>query len=332
MSVGPHKAFHLYRREFLALLGTSAAASLSPARALAKPEKAPFRQLDLHLPGYADLARRALVLVPGNLDPAQKHPAVVLLHGYGQALHGSRTATEAWRDDYGVARAYGRLDHPPLKRVFHHGHYLSDSRLAALDKQLQQQPFEGLVLICPVTPIPYFHKRSGPIFRNYARWVDKVLLPHVRTRAPVSDDPKRIGLAGVSMGGHVAMELFLRKPKLFGALSLIQAELTRGSAWHYSRRLESTLKRVGARPIQVVTSTRDHYRYANELFHRQLASRGVANSFQVDYGPHTSRWMVEAGSIETLLWQDRVLHAPEPHEPVPESPGVAGTPHSTSQA
>lgn len=332
MPDGPDPVFRPHRRELLALLGGTAVASLLPARALARPAKTAFKQLDLHLPGYRDLARRALVLVPKNLDPAGKHPAVVLLHGYGQALHGSGPAVRAWRDDYGVVRAYRRLEKPPLRRVLHHAHYFSNARLSALDKQLHKTPFQGAVLICPVTPIPYFHKRSGPIFHNYARWVEKVLLPHVRRRAPVSDDPRQIGVSGVSMGGHVAIELFLRKPELFGALSMLQAELTRGSAWHYSRRLASTLKRVGTRPIQIVTSTRDHYRYTNELFHRELASRGVANAFQVDYGPHTSKWMLEVGSVETLLWQDRVLHVPEPQKPAPDAPSVAGTPHEASQA
>lgn len=315
----------MQRRHFLALLGAGLSSSvISPV--LGKPGTVPeFDQLDLRLAGDKAIARRALVLVPRHLDPHTKHPAVVLLHGYGQAAH-ELTAIHAWRDDYGAIRDAGRLRHPPLHRLYSSVRYLADQRIRELDRSLAREPFQGLVMICPVVPIPYFTHDAHRLFDDYTRWIHDTLLPAARARAPISDDPAHLGLAGHSMGGHVAIEVFVRRPELFGALTMIQPELQQRAGRRYARRIASRMQQLGPTPAQLLTSTRDPYRHEIHLMHRELAARGVSHEFRSCFGPHTSNWMREVGTLETLLWQDRALRRPHADQdndaPKPDTDGT----------
>lgn len=262
-----------------------------------------FDTLDLKLDGDPRVSNRALVLVPKNLDRSKKHRSLVLLHGYGQAMRVS-SALNAWWKDYGAAEAHQRLLSPPLKRARPAVWYWNQTRLDEINAGLSSDKFEGFVLICPVTPVPYYVKRA---YTKFATWLEDTLLPAVHEVAPVRSDPGSTGLVGHSMGGLVAIEMLIRKPHLFGSFSGVQLELSKKNAWPYATRVAAALSGGHSPHIQLHTATRDPYREAIVKLHRHLEKKNVAAEFRQSWGTHNRLWMQELGSVETLLWQDRVL-------------------------
>ncbi|HMJ14729.1 MAG TPA: hypothetical protein VK524_25130, partial [Polyangiaceae bacterium] len=118
-----------------------------------------------------------------------------------------------------------------------------------------------------------------------------------------------VGLDGCSMGGYVALEVFLRKPEIFGTFGGVQSAFSTGAAARYAERLASAVKRVGRLPIHLETSTADPFRKANEQLSRRLSALGVENQLSVVPGPHDQPWLREAGTLEMLLFHDRNLGA-----------------------
>ncbi len=295
------------RRGFLGL-GVAAASAVSGLGHARNSRTAidGFRTLDLKLDGDPRVSNRALVLVPETLDPTKKHRSVVLLHGYGQA-HRVPSALDAWWRHYGGAEAHRRLQAPPLRRARSSVWYWDPQRIDDINAELSTHPFEGLVLICPVTPIPYFVRGA---FSKFSSWVEKTLLPTVRDKVPIGTDAASTGLAGHSMGGNVALELLIRKPHLFGSFSGVQLEVAKKKSWRYAARLAAALEGQDQPKIQLHTATRDPYRNEIVKLHRHLEKKDVASELRKSWGAHNRLWMQELGSVETLLWHDRTLEAP----------------------
>ena len=57
------------------------------------------------------------------------------------------------------ARRYERLRKPPVRRTLSDAVYLTDTRLAELDRELERAPFRGFAIACPFTPNVF---RAGP--------------------------------------------------------------------------------------------------------------------------------------------------------------------------
>lgn len=210
----------------------------------------------------------------------------------------------AWRDAYGLAQAYAGLREASAESPSFGGRYLTASRKAELSQHLADQPFRGLLLICPVVPAPYLVADRAALYTSYSEWLTEVLLPAVREATPLSKGSASVGLAGVSMGGRMALEVFVRAKESFGALSLMQPELRVTTARSHADRLADAL---GASPLRIVTSKHDPYRSAVEAFANELAARSIEPNLSVVRGPHTADWMREVGTPETLLFHDRVL-------------------------
>jgi len=252
--------------------------------------------------------QRARVYVPHGLTADQKWPVAILLHGYAQALEGER-ALSAWGAEYDVLGAYKNLNEGAVATTA----ALGAARAQTIIEDLRTAPFQGMVLVSPVTPIPYFQRDLAQALTSYADWMHQDLLPAVAQVAPVSTAPEAIGLAGVSMGGLVGLELMWRFPERFGAYCGIQIAIKRSQAESYAWLLQRAFQRMDGgrgRPVRVVTSTRDTYRWSNQAFYRALRRNHVDASIELREGGHTSRWMRQAGSLESLLWLDRTLHAP----------------------
>jgi pimeloyl-ACP methyl ester carboxylesterase len=301
-------AHSLDRRLVLKLLAAAATVTVAPRGFAETAPVAGFREILVHAPGYEDVAELALVLVPDQLDPSATHPAVVLLHGYPQALQKQSVAVRAWDEHFAVTRAYQRLATPPVRPIYPRTQYLTPEHQQQLNESLLARPFQGLVLVCPYTPSAYFQGQFGSVFQRYAEWLEQSLLPAVRAQAPVSPEARHLALCGVSMGGHVGLEVLWRKPELFGAFSGVQIAIDRTQAAYYAKRLSQAFQRVGSRPVQVLAGSGDRYRWADEALHRSLLRMGHPSEFQVPPGAHTSEWMRELGSLEALLWADRTLH------------------------
>lgn len=290
----------MHRRAFLA----AAAYVLARARSsrAATPASADLVQHDLRLPGDPRLARRALLLVPAAVAAGTRLRVLVLLHGLGETGN-ELLGIHAWGERYGLVRAYERLSHPPLARTLTKQRYLTDDHLTELNHALEARPFRGLALVCPVTP----RTSSAKALDRYADWIEHTLLPAVRGAAPVGEGRAFTGLDGCSLGGRVGLEVFLRKPALFGSFGGVQAALGAGAAGDYATRVAAALARAGTCPIHIETSTGDPFKRANVALSRQLDARSVANTLSVLPGPHDQPFLREIGTPEMLYWHDRML-------------------------
>lgn len=294
------------RRGFLAATGAGVLSAWAPPLPAARPRSSELERIDLVVDGDRRIARRALVLAPKHLPKGTKLPLLVLLHGLGETGN-ELLGIHAWPDRYGLVEAYERLRHPPLTRTLSKQRYLTDAHLTELSRSLARRPFSGVVMVCPVTPNPHSLPPASRTLDRYADWLGDVLLPAVKKRAPVLGGARHTGLDGCSLGGYVGLEVFLRRPELFGTLGGVQAAISDSAARRYARRIAEAIRRVGARPIHVETSTGDPYRRANERLSTELGRLGVPSAFGELPGPHNQPFLREVGTLEMLLWHDRQL-------------------------
>ena len=77
-----------------------------------------------------------------------------------------------------------------------------------------------MAFVCPVTPNPASFPSREKAIDRYAAWLEEVLLPAVRKELP---EAKVFGIDGCSMGGLLALEVFLRRPTLFQSFGMVQA-------------------------------------------------------------------------------------------------------------
>lgn len=290
------------RRQFLGLCGAAAGSFALPARG-ATPESADFVQHDLLLDADKRIARRALVLQPAHVPAGAKLPVLVLLHGLGETGN-ELLGIHAWGDRYGAVRSYERLRRPPVKKLYPKYPWFSDAHLEKVNAALEQRAFGGLVLVCPVTPNPHKVGPAAKTLDRYADFIESTLLPAVHAKVPCLTGPAHTGLDGCSLGGYVGVEVFLRKPKLFGTFGGVQAAFNVPSAIRYAERIASLAKGVA---VRVGTSSEDPFRKANEAFAKELGKRGVEHDLSVPPGPHNQPWLREVGTLEMLLWHERRL-------------------------
>jgi hypothetical protein len=285
-----------------AALGTAATARG------ATPRSDELEQHDLRLDGDPKLARRALVLVPRQRPADVELPLLILLHGLGETGN-ELLGIHAWGERYGLVRAHERLRRPPVARELRGPEYLSDDRIAQLNASLASRPFRGLVLACPVTPNPYRLQPAPRTLDRYAQWLGDTLIPAVKRVAPVRTDRPGVGLDGCSLGGYVGLEVFLRRPGLFGSFGTVQGAYGVARAADYAARIAAAIRRVGPTPIHLETSSADPYRRAQQALSRNLQEREVPHTLRIAPGPHNQPWLREIGTLEMLLWHSRQLGA-----------------------
>ncbi len=254
---------------------------------------------NLRLLDATEGGRRFVLVTPRYLQPKQKLPLVVLLHGLGETTN-ERAGAYAWVERYGLASAWQRLKRPPLERTSKRGEW-TDARLTEVNAQLEHKPFRGLAMVCPFMPNP-----SGPAAIDaYARWVETSLLPRVRTETQVHDDPDHTYLCGVSLGGYVALEMLARLPHVFGAWAGVQTAIGTFAASGYAEKIAKGWSGK-THPMLLLTSTHDHWRASSEALAAAFKAKNLAATYRVVPGPHDQPWLQEAGTIETLLWLDSI--------------------------
>lgn len=291
------------RRDFL----LAAAATLVAPRALgATPESTDLEIRDLKLAGDPRVARRTLLLIPKHVPAGTKLPLLILLHGLGETGN-ELLGIHAWGERYGLVKAYERLRRPPVERLFPKLPYLTDAHREQLNASLAKKPFAGMVMACPVTPNPYRGAPAEVTLDRYTAWLADTLLPAVRAEAPVLQDARSTGLDGCSLGGYVGVEVFLRRPELFGTFGTIQGAFGVPLAISYAERIAQAIRRVGPRALRIASSTEDPYRKANEALSRRLDELSVPNVLSVLPGPHNQPWLREIGTLELLRFHDRQL-------------------------
>jgi predicted esterase len=291
------------KRRALLASGVALGGALLSGRASSKKlSSAEFSQVLLQLSGDAAFGR-ALLLVPRAL-PADPE-LLVLLHGLGET-HDQKVGARAFAERYGLLSAVARLTHPPLERTLPKNDYFGSGRLEQLNARLAQQPYRTPVIVCPYTPNPYQAGGDATIAR-YAGFLTERLKAEVEQRVGCALPSARCMISGVSLGGYLAVEVFLRKPEAFAALGLAQGAFGPHQASRYAASVESAVKRVGPRRVEILSSSFDPYRRPNELFHQHLQRRKQASRLRISPGPHDQSWLKESGVIEMLLSADDVF-------------------------
>lgn len=278
------------------------AAVLATRRARADDEAEPSEDLrNLRLVDGTEGGRGFVLLLPRYLEPGRKLPLAVLLHGLGETGN-ERLGAYAWLEKYGLGSAWQRMKRSPIERTSARGEW-TDARLAEVNAELLARPFRGMALACPFMPNP-----SGAAdLEAYARWLEQSLLPRIRKEAPISADPAQTYLCGVSLGGYVSLEMLARLPHLFGAWAGVQTAIGTFAATGYAEKIASGWKGI-AHPMMLLTSTQDHWKASSEALAAAFQAKNLATTYRVVPGPHDQPWLREAGTIETLLWLDRIRY------------------------
>ena len=282
-----------------ALLG---AAGLALARTA---EGSPAYELrDVTIKGSSPFARRFTLLVPKHTT--EPTPLLVLFHGKGETVD-ERLGVYAWAERYGLTKAYERLLRRTVASLDKRMTYWRKERLREVNAELDAQPFRGLTIACPYTPDFFQLGRRETVLDAYAAWVADEIVPRARHEAPILEGERHVGVDGVSLGGYVSVEVFLRRAEAFGAWGAVQGALGGYQAKRYAERFADTVARVGPRKLHVETSDNDVYREDNALFASTLKSRGVQFDFRSPPGFHNQPFLEDSGTLEMLLWHDRAL-------------------------
>jgi enterochelin esterase-like enzyme len=302
------------RRQWLGLglgaaavsLGRRAFAGGAPRDTATVAREAGFDRLDLTVGGARDLARRAFVFVPEGIPANARLPLLILLHGLGETTS-EDAGVRAWVDRYGLMSCHSRLAHPPIAPETSRGD-LTAERAREMNAELATRPYDGqIVLACPFTPNVWRTHDPRRALDRYAEWIADSLIPEIGATAPVETGGARTGLDGCSLGGFVGLEVFLRKPELFGAWGGVQSALGESAAPSFATRLAAALEKAGQRRLHIETSTGDPFRKANVALSRELEKKGISHDRAVLPGPHDQPFLREAGTLEMLLWHHRAL-------------------------
>ncbi len=312
----------LSRRSFLHAFSGAAALAAAPRALAGEGETRPinadvlasrtppdFRVLDLALEGDKRLATRVAIFVPNHLAKDEKVPLLVLLHGLGETWD-QGVGAFAWVERYGLGNAYARLRRPPVTRTSRLASLLPDARLAELNASLAARPFRGLAIACPYTPNIVKQPDPAAALDAYAGWIADVVVPRARREAPVLDGAAHSSLDGVSLGGYLGLEVFVRRPDVFGAVGVVQSAMSSLKVPVYAEKIaaiHAAAIKAGRPPptFHIETTHADPMHDLNLALSNELTRRGVANDFVVLPGSHDQTFLREAGSMEMLLWHDR---------------------------
>jgi predicted esterase len=294
------------KRRALLTAGAALAASASASLALGKKplSSAELELFELALPGDSAFGR-LLLAVPRVLPSSPE--LLILLHGLGET-NDQTVGARAFAERYGLLSAVARLSHPPVARSDAEHDYFGDGRLAEINARLLQRPYRCPVLVCPFTPNPYKPGGDEALLR-FASFITGPMKSEVEQRVGAVFPAARSMISGVSLGGYLAIEIFLKKPELFCGLGTAQGAFGPQQAARYAAGVEAAVSRVGARRVEILTTTFDPYRRPNELFQQKLEQRKQASRLRLSPGPHDQRWLNESGVIEMLLCADDVLAA-----------------------
>lgn len=290
------------RRDFLT--GAVAAATALAARDASSADVEPsqdLRYLDLTVEGDRSLATRVVLAAPKHLAEGERVPLLIALHGLAETRD-ERAGAWAFVEKYGLGEAYDRLRRTPIRRTLKQD-YFGAKNLAALNAGLYATPFRGIAVACPYMPNLAHRSDSARALDAYADWISDVVLPRARKELPVFADAARTTIDGVSLGGWVGMEVFLRKAHLFAAWGCVQGALGSQRIASYAEKLLD-VHRKAPKELHIETSDGDPSR-RNTLDLAARLARGGANVAVLEYpGPHDQPWLRESGTIGMLRWHD----------------------------
>lgn len=289
----------LSRRAVLGGIGGVAAGFLCGHARAANPAAPAFETVDLEIAGFREGFRRVRVLVPP--PGAARTRTLVLLHGLGET-HQPAQALRAWPTLYGALEADQRLRQTPFVPPGKKTAYWSEAVLARFNDELAARPYAGAVLVCPRTPNPSLVSDRHHLFDEYSAWLCDAVLPAVERRLPGAT--RHVGLDGCSLGGYVALETLLRRPRAFTTGGCVQGALAQHRLAGYAAQLAAALHAQPALRFRIATSLRDPYLDVGRELSRRLTDSNVPHDLDVVPGPHNQPWLCEIGTPRLLRWHD----------------------------
>lgn len=249
------------------------------------------------------MARRVRLLLPVRRGSTEPLPLLILLHGLGETGN-EQAGLDAWSERYGLVSAYERLLRPPVARTLAKARYLTDEQLESLNATLETRPFSGMAIACPVTPNVYRQPSVPRALDEYADWIGSTVVPGIRNAAGIEAGRQAVSIDGCSLGGFMALEIYLRRPDLFGGVGMVQGAIGVGSAAAYAARIRRAAESCDNTVVRLGTSTLDPYLKANRAFSNELSKRGVVHTLTISPGPHDQPWLREVGTLTMLHWHD----------------------------
>jgi iron(III)-salmochelin esterase len=256
------------------------------------------------IPTKARGAGHAVALIPGWAPANVKFPILIALHGRGEAMKGPERGAMGWPRDYALPRAFERLAAPPLRSQDFEG-FVTPERLATLNRELPQKPFQGLVVLSPY--LPDLDLEDADELRAYGEFLTHDLVPKAQASAPVFTSAASLGIDGVSLGGGAALRIGFMFPQAFGAVGTLQAAVDARQIPGLVQKAQTARGKNPKLALRLVTSDEDYFREALAGYDKALSAANVAHEFLQVPGPHDYAFNRGPGAFEMLLWHDRVL-------------------------
>jgi iron(III)-salmochelin esterase len=251
----------------------------------------------------------AAVTLPLDYDsrPDKRYPAVIAFGGAGECARSPREGALAWMGYYKADQAVAALEGNRLQRTDFKG-LVTEERLRQYNGSLAKRPYQGVVLVCPYSPLITPGGRvESP---DYEAFVMEELLPEIKRRYRIEDGS--VGVDGVSMGGARSMYYGLKHPETFATIGSVQGAF--GPFLDtYADLVEKNRDALRSGPwVQLVTSDKDSMAASVEKMHRLLQKAGIPHRYSVLTGPHDYVFNQGPGSLALLLFHNRSLPPPKP--------------------
>jgi dienelactone hydrolase len=235
----------------------------------------------------------------------ERYPLVIAFHGMGESKLGPERGYKAWVERYGLREAYAALLGGVLVREAFGG-LVREAELKALNVELKARPFRGVFVVGVYTPDLLSAVDHPERIDAYAEWVAKKLVPKAQRMFPVvSNEPRQVGVDGVSLGGMVALEVGLRFPEVFGAVGTMQPAI-RGREAQLAERA-ARAQAAAPQVLRLLSSDQDPLLPVTRTLSSELRKRHVAHTLQVTPGGHDYAFNKGPGAIELLRFHDRAL-------------------------
>lgn len=288
------------------------AAARGPARAQYPSDHVHQRHFEVQAP---DGPQRVLITFPRRDDgrdyPADHRlPLVVALHGAAEARRGPQRGALGWNVDYRLPDAFAALLRGRLARADYRG-LVTNAHLRYVNEMLRVRPFRGVCVVTPYTPDLLDQQPGSDSLRRWSDWVAGPFLQQVRAQHPfVAQTRAGTAIAGVSLGGMLALDAGLAHPQAFALVVAIQPAITaRVPA------LAAKASQTRTPPeLVLITSTGDHFLAPTRELSTHLRARGISHITEEMPGPHDYVFNRGPGALEMLRLADAEL-AREPLAP-----------------
>lgn len=279
---------------------------LVPASSTAESLPEPPRELSWIFPEGPFGGTEVVIAIPPRADAQARFPVLIAFHGRGESVKGSRRGSRGWLDDYQLARAVSRLGNPPLHAADFES-FVGGERLGLLNADLLERPYSGLIVVCPFLPDVLKGSSAFKQAEPLTRFIVDVLLPRVYAKTPALGTAASTGIDGVSLGGRAALLVGLSRPAAFGAVGALQAAIDAKELDRWSALAAQAMSRNPGLVLRLLTSDEDYFLRVNEQLSSALTGKAVPHRLLRVVGTHSYRFNRGPGSLEMLLFHDRVL-------------------------